>query len=123
VAAGDQHIVEVRDLRVTFVMDRFRIHRVSRSTADENCPYPGLEPFGLEQADWYFGREVLIADLTIRLDGSVADRTPLVVVAPLGAGKSSLLRAGCCPRSSAATCPRWVRGAGSVWCSPPLTAR
>ncbi|MET9250276.1 hypothetical protein [Nonomuraea sp. NPDC003709] len=93
-AAGDQYIVEVRDLRVTFVMDQGHIHRVGRPTADEDCPYPGLEPFGLEQADWYFGREELIVDLTIRLDGSVADHTPLVVVAPSGAGKSSLLRAG-----------------------------
>lgn len=78
-------------------MDQGRIHRVGRPTADEDCPYPGLEPFGLEQADWYFGREKLIADLTIRLDGSVADRTPLVIVAPSGAGKSSLLRAGLLP--------------------------
>jgi WD40 repeat protein len=96
-AVGDQYIVEVRDLRVTFVMDQGHIHRVGRPTADEDCPYPGLEPFGLEQADWYFGRERLIADLTIRLDGSVADRTPLVIVAPSGAGKSSLLRAGLLP--------------------------
>ncbi|WP_053662778.1 AAA family ATPase [Streptomyces sp. MMG1121] len=96
-AAGDQYIVEVRDLRATFVMDQGHIHRVGRPTADEDCPYPGLEPFGLEQADWYFGREELIADLTTRLDGSVADRTPLVVVAPSGAGKSSLLRAGLLP--------------------------
>nr|WSX74844.1 hypothetical protein OH826_13690 [Streptomyces sp. NBC_00899] len=96
-AAGDQYIVEVRDLRATFVMAEGRIHRVGRPAEDEECPYPGLEPFGLEQADRYFGREELVADLTVRLDAAVAGRTPLVVVAPSGAGKSSLLRAGLLP--------------------------
>ncbi|WP_052397687.1 hypothetical protein [Streptomyces sp. NRRL F-5123] len=96
-AGRDQYIVEVRDLRATFVMAEGRLHRVGRPAADDACPYPGLEPFGLDQADWYFGRERLVADLVARLDGGVADRAPLVVVAPSGAGKSSLLRAGLLP--------------------------
>ncbi|WP_225850661.1 hypothetical protein [Streptomyces sp. HPF1205] len=96
-AGRDQYIVEVRDLRATFVMAQGRLHRIGRPAADDACPYPGLEPFGLDQADWYFGREELVADLTVRLDAGVADRAPLVVVGPSGAGKSSLLRAGLLP--------------------------
>ncbi|MFI0721708.1 hypothetical protein [Streptomyces sp. NPDC021224] len=96
-AGRDQYIVEVRDLRATFVVAEGRLHRVGRPAEDDACPYPGLVPFGLDQADWYFGREGLVADLVARLDGAVADRAPLVVVAPSGAGKSSLLRAGLLP--------------------------
>ncbi|MFI0898580.1 hypothetical protein [Streptomyces sp. NPDC020983] len=96
-AGRDQYIVEVRDLRATFVLAEGRLHRVGRPAQDDACPYPGLEPFGLDQADWYFGREGLVADLVARLDGAVADCAPLVVVAPSGAGKSSLLRAGLLP--------------------------
>ncbi|HEV2781302.1 MAG TPA: ATP-binding protein, partial [Actinophytocola sp.] len=61
------------------------------------CPYPGLAAFTSAQAEWFFGRERAIAEvvrhLAQRLDGS----GPLVVAAPSGAGKSSLLRAGLIP--------------------------
>jgi WD40 repeat protein len=96
-AGRDQYVLEVRDLRATFVMAEGRLHRVGRTAAEDACPYPGLEPFGLDQADWYFGRDAVVADLVVRLDRSVAARAPLVVVAPSGAGKTSLLRAGLLP--------------------------
>jgi WD40 repeat protein len=61
------------------------------------CPYPGLVTFEPEQAEWFFGRERLTAELAARLTGRLVEGAPLVVVAPSGTGKSSLLRAGLIP--------------------------
>ncbi|GHI09177.1 hypothetical protein AQI88_13050 [Streptomyces cellostaticus] len=58
------------------------------------CPYPGLAPFEQGQAQWFFGRDRLLADLMARLDQRLRTGRAQVVVAPSGAGKSSLLRAG-----------------------------
>ncbi|WP_078618114.1 MULTISPECIES: helix-turn-helix domain-containing protein [unclassified Streptomyces] len=84
------------------------------------CPYRGLAAFGPEDADWFFGRERATAALLERL-GRQAGRGPLAVVAPSGAGKSSLLRAGLVPaltRTGAEGAPAPVR---VVVCTP--TAR
>jgi WD40 repeat protein len=57
-------------------------------------PYRGLEPFGEEHADVFYGRD----DEVARLEALV-DRRPLVaVVGRSGTGKSSLVRAGLLPR-------------------------
>ncbi len=61
------------------------------------CPYPGLAAFEPEQAEWFFGRKRLTADLAARLTGRLVEGAPLAVVAPSGTGKSSLLRAGLIP--------------------------
>jgi WD40 repeat protein len=61
------------------------------------CPYPGLLAYEQDQAPWFFGRDRLTTDLITRLAGRLAGGGPLVVVAPSGAGKSSLLRAGLVP--------------------------
>lgn len=60
----------------------------------QECPYPGLASFGREQARWFFGRDELTADLIMRLDARLSTGGVQVVVAPSGAGKSSLLNAG-----------------------------
>jgi WD40 repeat protein/class 3 adenylate cyclase len=61
--------------------------------ADVPCPYKGLAAFEAEDAEYFFGREELVAELTVRLAG-----TPfLAVVGPSGSGKSSLVRAGLLP--------------------------
>lgn len=62
--------------------------------AEAVCPFPGLAPFTAEQAEWFFGRDQLSADLLGRLDAQLAGGGPVIVVAASGAGKSSLLRAG-----------------------------
>ncbi|MBP2337428.1 hypothetical protein JOF41_003606 [Saccharothrix coeruleofusca] len=61
---------------------------------DAQCPYPGLAAFNAEQSRWFFGREVLTAHLVERAAERLDEGGPLIVVAPSGAGKSSLLRAG-----------------------------
>ena len=60
---------------------------------DDLCPYPGLAPFGIDDAERFFGRETDIAATVERLtrDGFC------VVSGPSGCGKSSLLRAGVAP--------------------------
>ncbi len=65
-------------------------------TAPGECPYPGLDAFGPGQAKWFFGREALTGELLRYLDEMTRGGPggPLLVVAPSGTGKSSLLGAG-----------------------------
>ena len=54
------------------------------------CPWLGLRAYGVEDADWFFGRDDDVAAcLEILARSSV-----LALVGPSGSGKSSLLRAG-----------------------------
>ncbi|MFD7324913.1 AAA family ATPase [Streptomyces sp. NPDC059875] len=71
--------------------------RTSAPSEGENSPYPGLRSFDTDEAEWFFGREALVSRVMNRLERCRADHSPLVVVAPSGAGKSSLLRAGVLP--------------------------
>ncbi len=57
------------------------------------CPFRGLAPFDAAHAEYFFGRERLVAELVARLVGS----TLLAVVGPSGSGKSSAVRAGLLP--------------------------
>ena len=54
------------------------------------CPYKGLASFDVADADTFFGREQLVAELVARMPGA----TLLGVVGPSGSGKSSIVRAG-----------------------------
>ena len=65
-----------------------------RAVGDESArPYPGLSAFQLEDAEYFFGRELEVEALWKKL------RRPhlLAVIGPSGAGKSSFLRAGLLP--------------------------
>jgi len=54
------------------------------------CPFKGLASFDIADADVFFGRERLVAEMVARIAGA-----PLVgIVGPSGSGKSSALRAG-----------------------------
>lgn len=59
-----------------------------------NPPYPGLAAYRAEDADRFFGRETLVAELAQRL----SERRFVAVFGPSGSGKSSILRAGLVPR-------------------------
>ena len=54
------------------------------------CPYLGLVPYDVADADGFFGRDPDVAACLRRL----ADVGVLAVVGPSGSGKSSLVRAG-----------------------------
>jgi WD40 repeat protein/class 3 adenylate cyclase len=78
----------------------------SRGAEVEEAPYKGLATFEVEDAEWFFGRERLVADLVARLAGA----TLLGVVGPSGSGKSSAVRAGLVPALRAGVLPgsdRW----------------
>ena len=55
-----------------------------------SCPYQGLVPYDLADAESFFGRDAELSECLRRL----ADSGVLVVVGPSGSGKSSLVRAG-----------------------------
>ncbi|OKK17595.1 DNA-binding protein [Streptomyces sp. CB00455] len=57
------------------------------------CPYRGLPAFTTRDAGWFFGRERATAELVERVFDRIG-HGPLMLVAPSGAGKSSLLNAG-----------------------------
>jgi transcriptional regulator with XRE-family HTH domain len=75
------------------------------STGTNTCPYPGLAAFGPRQAHWFFGRTQVTADLVARLDERLGGGELLAVVAPSGAGKSSLLAAGLIPALAGGALP------------------
>ncbi|MFJ5534845.1 helix-turn-helix domain-containing protein [Streptomyces sp. NPDC093261] len=60
------------------------------------CPYRGLSAFTAQDAEWFFGRERATAALVERLFQRIGIG-PLMLMAPSGAGKSSLLSAGLVP--------------------------
>ena len=57
------------------------------------CPYKGLARFEPDDAEFFFGRERLVAELVTHLVGAGL----VGVVGPSGSGKSSLVRAGLLP--------------------------
>lgn len=90
---------------VTFVGldDEEALHRLAcgiqgeppgpQAPANIPCPYPGLDAFREELAQYFYGRETEISQLREKLDTN-----PFVVVmGPSGSGKSSLVLAGLIP--------------------------
>jgi hypothetical protein len=70
------------------------------------APYRGLASFQPDDAAWFFGREELTLHLVRLATGVAAAGLPLAVVGASGSGKSSLLRAGLCPRLAAGSAAR-----------------
>ncbi|MBB4966496.1 nSTAND1 domain-containing NTPase [Saccharothrix violaceirubra] len=93
-AGRDQYLVG-RDLHMHY-SETVRRARPVGPTSDE-CPYPGLTAFGPDQERWFFGRDHVVASVITAIDRSLREGGALLVVAPSGAGKSSLLRAGVLP--------------------------
>jgi hypothetical protein len=70
------------------------LHRAAPPAERLPCPYPGLVPFGPEDAARFFGREQETDDILRR----IRQQNFLLVVGPSGSGKSSLVSAGVLPR-------------------------
>ena len=70
-------------------------HRVAPWT--RGCPYRGLLPFAESDAEVFYGREQLAAELAVKLAARVSRGGMVVVTGASGSGKSSLLRAGLLP--------------------------
>ncbi|MDC5698553.1 BTAD domain-containing putative transcriptional regulator [Intrasporangium calvum] len=74
----------------------------------DEAPWPGLQPYGQDEARFFAGRERLVAELVARL----ATTRLLAVVGASGTGKSSLVQAGLVPALEAGVLPgsaSWVR--------------
>ncbi|MGW2383258.1 NACHT and WD repeat domain-containing protein [Streptomyces sp. NPDC001658] len=109
-AGRDQYVAE-RDLHLHY---RTGVRRARGALGDMSaveCPYPGLAAFDEEQSSWFFGRDAVTADLLVRLDARLRGGGALAVVAPSGAGKSSVLRAGLLPALARGALP--AVGSGS----------
>ncbi|MFB7739478.1 hypothetical protein ACFC08_35040 [Streptomyces sp. NPDC056112] len=94
-AARDQYI---GDLHLYYGDGVHGVRRTEPSSAADTCPYPGMAAFGPAEAAWFFGRDAVTACLLERVDEQSREGGALAVVAPSGAGKSSLLMAGLVPR-------------------------
>ncbi|MFJ9847235.1 AAA family ATPase [Kitasatospora sp. NPDC101155] len=119
-------IVSERDLHLHYEDGVRTARRVESNARPIECPYPGLAAFSVEQARWFFGRDALTADLLVRLDERLYDGGALVVIAPSGAGKSSLLKAGLLPALARGALPpagsaQWPRSLFTPTATP-LTA-
>jgi DNA-binding SARP family transcriptional activator/WD40 repeat protein len=94
-------LTEIRDGVARGVPARRQLHRESASSVKSDtrrqvslvCPYKGLAPFGVSDADYFCGRERLVAELVANL---AVDRF-IAVVGFSGSGKSSLIAAGLLP--------------------------
>ncbi|MHC5903482.1 nSTAND1 domain-containing NTPase [Streptomyces sp. S6] len=96
-AAGDSTVIQAGGDIVVHRYSDGTIAYDARPSSVEECPYPGLKAFDQDSAHWFFGRERLLAELAGTLHRCVGLDAPAAVVAPSGAGKSSLLRAGLLP--------------------------
>jgi WD40 repeat protein len=96
-ASGEAQVIQSGRDTHYYLSHRDSRARRTESEVIDTCPYPGLAPFGQGQARWFFGRDSLVADLVGQLAQCLSESCPMVVVAPSGAGKSSLLRAGLLP--------------------------
>src|SRR6185503_19786074 len=65
------------------------------------CPYKGLATFDFVDAEYFYGRERLVAELVASLVGAPL----LAVVGPSGSGKSSVVRAGLLPALAGGVLP------------------
>ena len=76
-------------------------HAQDEASAPIVCPYKGLSSFDTADAQYFFGRERLVAELVARLVGA-----PLLgIVGPSGSGKSSVMRAGLLPALGSGVVP------------------
>lgn len=99
-------IGDVGDLELARERDRlYAVDSIDRDGASATsrtiCPYKGLAEFEAADADYYFGRERLIAELIARFVGGQF----LGLVGDSGSGKSSALRAGLLPALSGGVLP------------------
>ena len=110
-AAGRSDLSEVEAELTGKVIDlqvaREQAHALSgpatptRVAAEGVCPFKGLASFEPIDADYFFGRERLVAELVARLVGAGF----LGIVGPSGSGKSSVLRAGLLPALAGGVLP------------------
>jgi basic membrane lipoprotein Med (substrate-binding protein (PBP1-ABC) superfamily)/tetratricopeptide (TPR) repeat protein len=83
----------LRDLEERVLLQDPTLSPLSPTEVADN-PYRGLLPFSEDDADVYFGREKLVAEVLEKLDGGSGF---VSIVGPSGSGKSSAAQAGLIP--------------------------
>ncbi|MEA2143827.1 MAG: hypothetical protein QOI64_2257, partial [Solirubrobacteraceae bacterium] len=86
-------VVELQETRERVALHSFDAPMV--------CPFKGLASFDVADAEYFFGREKLVAELVARLVGAQL----LGIVGPSGSGKSSVMRAGLLPALASGVLP------------------
>jgi WD40 repeat protein/class 3 adenylate cyclase len=93
---------------VELARERARIHGLESArpaagipSRTSVCPFKGLATFDAADAEFFFGREQLVAEMVARSVGA----TFLGVVGPSGSGKSSAVRAGLMPALASGALP------------------
>lgn len=90
-AALNRSATDVAELRSRLVHEVSAVEHARRWSADSGvCPWRGLASYTVDDAEWYAGRERLVAELVTR----VSSQPLVVVVGASGSGKSSLVHAG-----------------------------
>ncbi len=92
--------VDSEDERERWISAVQRVRQLTaRRRGDATVPYRGLESFRQEDAEWFFGRDELTANLVERVASAIRGegRRQFMVIGASGSGKSSLLRAGLAP--------------------------
>ncbi len=97
VADGVETIQRLLEQRRVQLAGRQAQQQAGAVTSLAGCPYKGLARFEASDADNFFGRERLVAELVAR----VSEASLVTVVGPSGSGKSSLVRAGLLPALAA----------------------
>ncbi|MGZ5413338.1 MAG: nSTAND1 domain-containing NTPase, partial [Solirubrobacterales bacterium] len=110
-AGGRSDLSEVEAELAGKVVDLQLVREQARTLADPAtparvstegiCPFKGLASFEPVDAEYFFGRERLVAELVARLVGAGL----LGIVGPSGSGKSSLVRAGLLPALAGGVLP------------------
>jgi len=98
-----------RELAANLIdLQSLRERAAPRRSPPSECPFKGLESFDVADAEYFFGRERLVAEIVASLPGT----SLLGVVGPSGSGKSSAVRAGLLPALASGVLPgsdRWAR--------------
>jgi hypothetical protein len=94
-------LLEKEDTKQELQRIRSEIRRLRPSPSDERAPYLGLSTFHERDADLFFGREALIAELVTRVEQT----SFLAVLGASGSGKSSVVRAGHIPELKGGALP------------------
>jgi len=89
IIVGDNNLVGFSAEQVQALLTQIRAE-FQPKPFDGVCPYVGLNAFGEQDAERFFGREGAVEELLQRVESSQA----VFITGPSGSGKSSLARAG-----------------------------
>ena len=91
---GAEPGAELRELEAAVLhQDPALLEAHEPAPLSDDCPYQGLAPYGMDDAELFFGRD---GETRIAVECLSAHRF-LLLAGPSGSGKSSLLRAGVAP--------------------------